>query len=145
MSFLNIFLDFSINYSFISRFFTSLRDIWCLPTPKFSIEILKRVFEKTLKRFFQKTFWIIYRGTSKSRIFVWVTSHVKTLSVVTKFGHVFAINNFNLHTKNYYLIISAGDIKILNSFLSYKSCKNWWIITKFWYDFVIKNFSYLNI
>ena len=44
---------------------------------KFSIEILKRNFEKTFKRFFQKLFQIIYRGTSKSRIFFWVTNHLK--------------------------------------------------------------------
>ena len=45
--------------------------------PKFSIQILKRDFEKTLKRFFQKSFQFIYKDSSKCRIFVWVISHVK--------------------------------------------------------------------
>ena len=49
--------------------------------PKFSTEILNTDFEKTLKRCFRKLFWIIYRDTSKSRIFVRVTSHGKIYEV----------------------------------------------------------------
>ena len=50
----NIFLDFRTNYFFLFYgFFASLRNTKTT-APKFSIAILKRDFEKTLKWFFQK-------------------------------------------------------------------------------------------
>ena len=66
MIFKNIFLDFTILLIFA----------W-LSRSKFGIEILKRDCDKNLKRFFQKSFEIIDRGTSKSKIFVRFTSDVK--------------------------------------------------------------------
>ena len=76
MIFKNIFLDFSTEY-FYFLIFRVLAGYSRSTVPKFSIEILKRDFDETLKRFFQKPFKIIYRDASNSKIFVWATSYVK--------------------------------------------------------------------
>ena len=78
---------------FFSRFFVSLCGT---QGPKFNIEILKRDFEKTLKQFFQKSFKNIYRDISKSKIIVWVTSHVKINQLSQNLDVIFAVNKFNL-------------------------------------------------
>ena len=64
-------------------------------TPEFSIEILKRDFEKTLKRFFQKSSRLFTRTHQNLEYFLGYKS-LKILSIVKKFGNVFAVNNFNL-------------------------------------------------
>ena len=95
----SIFFNFSTNYSFISRFFASLLCNSRTTAPNFNIEVLKRDFQKILERFFQKSFKNIYRDASKSKIFVWVTSHGKIYQL-TRNLHFFDVNNFNLCTKN---------------------------------------------
>ena len=66
---------------------------------KFSIEVPEGFWED-LKEIFFKNRFRLFTGTNKILEYLSNKSR-KNLSIVKKFGCVFAVNNFNLHSKNF--------------------------------------------
>ena len=113
---------------------------------KFGIQLPKRVFEKSFKRFFSKLMLVFFK------IFLCIF-FLGYLQAILSFHDIFWMNasifflleRFSYHLCTIVNFIAMRHLKVLpfcwNIYLGYKSGNNWSVFTKIGYVFAVSNIS----